>query len=414
MKILHITPSMDLSTGGVCQAVRTMINGLREEQVYNEVICLDSPDAQHLNDCLFPVHALGPGKGPWRYSSKLTKWLVKELPSFDVVIVHGMWLYYSHAAIKAIKILRKRQSSNSCNIPKLYLMPHGMLDPYFQRAKERKWKAIRNTVYWKLVERAVVNDADGLLFTCEEECRLAKEPFSPYKPKKELIVGLGVENPPAKNFVIQEAFETKFPFLKDEPYVLFLSRVHEKKGVDLLIKAYAQLKRKYHHEMVLSSGLEDFMPPFPKLVIAGPGLDTTYGKEMENLTLIEGLKSDILFPGMLTGADKWGVFYNCEAFILPSHQENFGIAVVEAMACGKPVLISDQVNIWREIVAGGGGAAEPDTLKGTSKLLAEWVKMTFDEKHCMGMKARDSFQRDFSVKAASKRLLSMLFNNTSI
>ena len=77
--------------------------------------------------------------------------------------------------------------------------------------------------------------------------------------------------------------------------------------------------------------------------------------------------------GMLSGAAKWGALYGCEAFVLPSHQENFGIAVVEALACGRPVLISDQVNIWREIVEDGAGIAEADTEEGVEKLLRRFL-----------------------------------------
>jgi hypothetical protein len=75
---------------------------------------------------------------------------------------------------------------------------------------------------------------------------------------------------------------------------------------------------------------------------------------------------------MLSGAAKWGALYGCEAFVLPSHQENFGIAVVEALACGKPVLISDQVNIWREIVEDGAGLVEGDAEEGVEKLLRKF------------------------------------------
>ena len=79
---------------------------------------------------------------------------------------------------------------------------------------------------------------------------------------------------------------------------------------------------------------------------------------------------------MLTGHAKWGAFYGAEAFILPSHQENFGIAVVEALACGKPVLISKQVNIWHEIIEGGGGLVEEDTTAGTLRLLESWQRLS--------------------------------------
>src|SRR5690606_39791764 len=106
----------------------------------------------------------------------------------------------------------------------------------------------------------------------------------------------------------------------------------------------------------------------PDLVIAGPGLNTLFGSRLKKLAV----GSSIHFPGMLEGAEKWGAFSGCEAFILPSHQENFGIAVVEAMACGKPVLISNKVNIWQEIITGGGGLVGEDTEESTYLSLKTW------------------------------------------
>jgi glycosyltransferase involved in cell wall biosynthesis len=116
------------------------------------------------------------------------------------------------------------------------------------------------------------------------------------------------------------------------------------------------------------------------------------------------LKGVISFPGMLSGDSKWGAFYNCEAFVLPSHQENFGIAVVEALACGKPVLISNQVNIWREIENAGAGFVEDDTIEGTEKLLNRWSTLSEDEKRSMGRKARALYLSNFAVKTAAENL----------
>jgi glycosyltransferase involved in cell wall biosynthesis len=136
---------------------------------------------------------------------------------------------------------------------------------------------------------------------------------------------------------------------------------------------------------------------FPDLVIAGPGWESRYGEEVRMLidevnrsialTEHRTLNTEPRFGetaprqhfarvhavGMLSGAAKWGALYGCEAFVLPSHQENFGIAVVEALACGKPVLISDQVNIWREIVEDGAGLVEGDTEEGVEKLLKKFL-----------------------------------------
>lgn len=398
MKILHVITHMDPKMGGVCQAVRTMIFGLTGLGNHNEVVSLDAPESPFLREDPFTVHALGPAKGPWAYAPTLTGWLLQNFNRFDIVIVHGLWQFHGYAVEQAFKKYGTQLKNEPFkrSLPKLFLMPHGMLDPYFQQAEGRKLKAIRNLIYWKLIERKVVNNADALLFTCEEERLLARKPFRPYHPKREFVVGLGVEEPPAYDEKMREAFSEKCPELNHKPYLLFLSRIHEKKGVDLLIKSYIEIFK----------NSDKSESEFPKLVIAGPGLDSSYGEAMQKLVLDAGeLRDSIFFPGMLVKEAKWGAFYGCQAFVLPSHQENFGIAIVEALACAKPVLISKQVNIWREIELAGGGIVADDTLQGTVQLLKRWVDLSHEAKQSMGIKARSGFEKNFAIAPAALRIV---------
>src|SRR5688572_10353779 len=224
MNVLHVSPGMDPKLGGVCQAVRIIISGLTELGVNNEVVSLDAANSAFLNQDSFQVHAVGGGTGPWSHNPNLIPWLINNCSRFDAVIVHGLWLYYGYGVRKAMQRLTSRS-------PKLFVMPHGMLDPYFQRAPGRKLKAIRNWFYWKLIEGNVVNKADGIFFTCEEELLLAREPFRPYLPQRELNVKYGIENPPENSWEMREAFLRRCPQAYDKPYILFLSRIHEKKGV---------------------------------------------------------------------------------------------------------------------------------------------------------------------------------------
>ncbi|HEX8377335.1 MAG TPA: glycosyltransferase [Pedobacter sp.] len=403
--------------GGVCQAVRTIAAGLAELGVHNEVVSLDAADASFLADDPLQIHALGPGKGPWGYSPKLIPWFYANFSRFDCVIAHGLWLYQTHATEKALRLFRKQQPADE-SVPRFYVMPHGMLDPYFQRAEGRKLKALRNWAYWKLIEGRVINNADGVLFTCEAERLLAREPFHPYHPKRDVVVGLGVEEPPAYSPRMEEAFLERCPELKGKPYILFLSRIHEKKGVDLLIDAYITTEEKQAKAdaKVSVSAIPTLSTTTPlptagpsHLVVAGPGLETSYGQKMKELASGSNeTRTSITFPGMLTGLAKWGAFYHCEAFVLPSHQENFGIAVVEALACNKPVLISNQVNIWREIQEGGGGIIADDTLGGTQKLLEQWGQLSTEQKLSMGQQARACFVRNFATGPAASRLLNAI------
>jgi len=453
-----------------------------------EVVSCDDPNADWLGQDPFIIHALGPGKFGYAYSPRLLPWLIEYLPRFDAVIIHGLWLWPSIATHIALRRLGKTasltgltgfsgsiqntsqvsglgrrsdtESFHSVNsvkkLPRCFVMPHGMLDPYFQRAPERRLKAIRNWFYWKLVEHRVINNADGVLFTCEEEMRLAATTFRPYRPQATINVGYGIADPPPYTPAMREAFAAACPALGNQPYILFLSRIHPKKGIDMLIRAYARVSSELR---VTSneSNLSVAQPPatrhplratggaLPALVIAGPCHEPDYLRKLKDLSTeltkcsefdtshattnssnpeenasvsndnsVNSVQNRIHFVDMLTGDAKWGALYGCEAFILPSHQENFGIAVVEALACGKPVLISNKVNIWREIKADGAGLVEDDTAEGTENLLRRFcneLRVTGGESDAPATRypspatPQACYKQRFSIDEAAKNFL---------
>jgi len=412
MKILHIMASMDPKLGGVCQALKTMVAGLNQTAgIINEIVSFDKPDASFIDQNLCTIHALGAGKGPWFQNAAYVPWLLQNLAGFDVVILHGLWNYQGFGLNKAFRKLKQKTDHSTVFSTRFFVMPHGMLDPYFQKAKGRKIKAIRNWFYWKIIEQKIVNRANGLLFTCEAEKLLAKNTFSPYLPEKELVVGLGVDEPPAFTANMQTAFSNHCSGLAKDPYLLFISRIHEKKGVDLLIDAYSNLDtvNSAPDKNLANSHASFTTQKLPKLVIAGPGLETAYGQKMKLAAVaLQPQQPLVYFPGMLTGDAKWGAFYGSEAFILPSHQENFGIAVVEALACGKPVLISNQINIHKEISNAEAGFVAEDTVEGAAQLLLQWNSLSSEEKTRMGINARKCYEMYFAVAAATQHLLAAI------
>lgn len=391
MKILRVINSMKPETGGPCQGIRNTIPQMDHLGAVSEVLCLDDTSYVYPNTDTFKIHAIGQSKGPWAYHKDLMPWLLKHLSDYDIVMIHGLWQYHSYAVIKAIKQLKKQDIA----VPNVYVMPHGMLDPYFQKAAGRRLKAIRNSIFWHLIESKVINQADGILFTCQEELELASQTFPNYHPKKVYNVGYGVLPPPAVSTDLNQSLYNAFPFLSDQLFILFLSRVHEKKGVDLLLNAYQTV-------------YENSTTPAPILLIAGPGMDSDYGKQLSDMvSKSDFLNSKVHFVGMLQGDVKWGAFYNSEVFILPSHQENFGIAVAEALACCKPVLISDKVNIWREIEQGQAGIVAKDDLNGVIHLLDKWKLSTIDERKTMSDRAYHTYQKHFTVEQAAHNLNSV-------
>jgi glycosyltransferase involved in cell wall biosynthesis len=387
MKILHVIASMDPKTGGTCQLIRNLAAWFDENGHVMEVVCLDAADSSFLSQDKFPIHALGQSRSQWSYHPALLSWLTENLPRFDAAILNGLWQYPGYALMKATR---------SPGMPPYFIFPHGMLDPWFQRNPERRVKAIRNWFYWKIIEERVVHAAEGLLFTSLEEMKLARETFTPYSPKCELNVGCGIPRPPEYDARMEAAFAEKCPAVKGKPYFLFLSRIHSKKGIDLLINAYSEFYRSQNAAA---------QSKIPKLVIAGPGLETPFGQDMQKLAAQICPPDSVSWPGMLTGDAKWGALYHCEAFVLPSHQENFGIAVVEALACGRPVLISDQVNIWREIFEDDAGLVASDKLEGARELLRRWESRSPTEKAVMTKAAKSSYENRFTVALTAQRLL---------
>jgi glycosyltransferase involved in cell wall biosynthesis len=174
--------------------------------------------------------------------------------------------------------------------------------------------------------------------------------------------------------------------LRNRRFILFLSRIDRKKGCNLLIEAFARIA--------------DSAPDLV-LVMAGPD---NSGWQAELQALAGGLHvaDRIVWTGPLAGSLKWAAFRHAEAFALTSHTENFGIVVVEALACGTPVLISDKVNIWREVVDGGAGYVESDTLDGSVQLLNRWLATDLESRRIMSSAAISVFYERFEIKAVAK------------
>lgn len=121
-----------------------------------------------------------------------------------------------------------------------------------------------------------------------------------------------------------------------------------------------------------------------------------------------GVGHRIHWPGMLKGEAKWGAFRSAAALLLPSHQENFGVVVAEAMACATPVLISDKVNIWREVSSARAGFIEPDTLEGTRTLIAKFQAMTAEDRERMSKDAREGFLKHFDVQVTARAFVTAI------
>ncbi len=384
LSLLHCIGSINPATGGPIEAVRQLSAVHQRQGHHIELASLDPPEAPWVQQSPIQCHALGPGLlGNFGFSPRYQRWIEGNASRFDAVIVHGLWQYHG---------IGVRQGLRRHRTP-YFVYPHGMLDPWFKRTYP--FKHLKKWLFWPWGEYRVLRDANGVLFTCEQEARLAAQSFCLYSTHDQ-VVSFGTAPPPAEARQQTLAFETRFPAAQGTRRLLFLGRVHEKKGVDLLLKAWAQVARTHPQALACS-----------QLVMAGPA-DDAYGQAMKALAVDLGIASQVVWTGMLSGDEKWGAYRCSDAFVLASHQENFGISVVEALACAKPVLISRQVNIWREIDAAQAGWMVDDDIGSVAAGLGQWAQSTSTERAQMGDRAVALFQQRFHIEAAAKSLLDAL------
>jgi glycosyltransferase involved in cell wall biosynthesis len=382
MRILRSTHSINPAIGGPIESIKQSSAALIARGHEVEIISLDAPTDAWVRECPIKVHALGPGRGSYGYAPGFASWLARRRSDYDAVIVHGLWQYSSFGVWRVL---------HGTDTP-YFVFPHGMLDPWFNRTYPLKH--LKKILYWPWAEYRVLRDAAAVLFTSEQERLPARKSFSPYRCHEE-VVSYGTASPVLDLDRARESFLAHFPELAGKRLILFLGRLHEKKGCELLVEAFSEIRR--------NSGADDL-----RLIMAGPSANESYLEELKQRARTGGAEADVTFTGMLTGEMKWGAFRAAEVFVLPSHQENFGIAVVEAMACGTPVLISNQVNIWRELVQDGAGFADEDDRAGVARLLQRWLKVAPSEREAMGLRARASFEHRFEINQATDSLLRVL------
>jgi glycosyltransferase involved in cell wall biosynthesis len=368
MRLLHMVHTLNPERGGPSEAVRMFVLAHQRAGNEVEVATLDAPASgfEKLASCA--VHPCGPGRTNYGYSPPLEHWLRANAPRFDGVIVNGVWQYHG---VVARRVLTGRKP--------FVIFAHGMLDPYFMR--RYPLKHLKKLAYWLVSERRNLECAQAVCFTSEEEKRIAAQGF-PFRRFHGVVVPYGTFGPEGDPMKLKEAFAGQFPAAAGRRYFLFLGRIHGKKGCDLLLEAFSQ------------AAPQEFL-----LVMAGPD-EAGLRPELEALAARLGVAERVLWTGMLRGEAKWGALYGAEAFVLPSHQENFGIAVADALSCGTIPLISDKVNIAPDLAGDGAGLVESDTLEGTRCLIQRYLAMNSAERAEIRQHGLDSYRRRYSLADA--------------
>lgn len=337
MRILHVIPTLSPRYGGPAKACLEMGQILADRGHSVEIFTTNYDGFGHytggreetayepMNGVRIRTFPVDLPPAYFRASRPLARALRTEMAAFDLVHIHSLYLFTTLAA---------GHYAHRNGVP-FILRPHGSLDPYIYR-RRRGRKAIVEV----LCQNRLFRRAAAVHYTAVEEQRLA-EPYSFDAPAIVLPLGLHPDSYSLRPSL--GTFRERHPETKGKRLLLFLGRINFKKGLDLVVEAFARVfsQRKDVH-----------------LVIAGPD-NEGYQPQVETWLRQAGVLGCTTFTGMLTGATKLAALNDADLFLLPSYAENFGISVVEAMACGLPVLISDKVNIWREVQEGGAGEVEP-------------------------------------------------------
>lgn len=353
MKVLHIISTLAPTSGGTTNVVVNLANyqaragldvtvcttdrGNPTSTVIDRAIVGTGLDAE-VDLKVFPVEW-----GPLLYSRSMRRWLSNNIRRFDLIHVHGLYqfppTYAAHSALKAgIAYIRQ---------------PHGALDPYLYKRSSRS--VLLKRLYERWFEYRSLRNASAIQYATEGErrnagfLRLDTESF---------VAPNGIDWAKFEMLPERGAFRDRIG-LTDEPLILFLGRLHHVKGLDVLVTAFSRVKERLG---------------CAQLAIVGPDNDG-YGKRVREWVRERRLGESVHFVAHLNGNEVVGAYVDADVFVLPSYTENFGVTVVEAMACELPVIISDQVNIHDVVAEAGAGyvtsCSEEEVAQAMLKLLGD-------------------------------------------
>jgi glycosyltransferase involved in cell wall biosynthesis len=335
MRVLQVIPNLAARIGGPAVSVVESSLALAECGVETSIYATDLAEAASaathgvvsLADLPLGAKSLDvrlfPARRPRRlaFSPELWRALHEHAGEYDVVHIHSLFLFPQFAAYR---------SARAAGVPYV-VSPRGALDPHLRR-RSRAVKAI-NDVLW---QRDMLQGAARLHVTSDEEARLLSD-VAPGVPRA--VAPNGIRWRDFQELPDGREFRSRSLQGHDGPVVMYLGRLSHKKGLDVLIRAFAMVRRDV---------------PEARLAIVGPD-DEGLTPGLAALARREGVAGAVTFAGMLRGRDKLAALAAADVWALPSHSENFGVAVAEALAAGRAVVVAPGVNIAREIEGAAAG-----------------------------------------------------------
>ncbi|MFI5329511.1 MAG: glycosyltransferase [Desulfobaccales bacterium] len=324
-----------ISLGHPCQVIATNAGGAKNLQVK-----LEEPTIYEGVPILYTQRW---GNNSYFYAPYLRKHLQALAPDYDIAMVLGGWGYINLAARLALP---------GSGLPYV-LNPQGLFDPWAFRHKY-----LKKLLYWRLVEKRNYAKAGGIVALTDSEAAQVKEYINGVPVR---VIPNGVNLTHFQHNPGKAELERSFPVLADSPYVLFLSRLHPKKGLDLLFPAFQRLLALCREK--------DYSTPY--LVVAGDG-EQKYKHDLENLVQRLEIRDRVLFTGLVTGEVKLALLHHCAFMVLPSRGEGLPMAVLETMACGKPVVITPGCYLPEVARAGAGLEVELEVEQFAQAMLKLW------------------------------------------
>ncbi|TAK71667.1 MAG: glycosyltransferase [Betaproteobacteria bacterium] len=350
LKVLHVIPTLGPRFGGSTVACLELCEAIAAIGVNTSIYTttIEVPHWGNPRGGIVNYHGVEVSFFPkvgfdyYWFSWGLYTALRDRLPEFDVLHVHS--LYRSHLPICM-------HFASKYGIP-MVVKPHGSLDPFlFVR---RRWRKVAHEWFF---ERPAFRNAAALHFTSEEEKVLAISTgiFRGAGGTAKVIVPSGVVVAEGITPIGKPSYRLQqdYPQLEGKKVILFLGRINFKKGLDILVKAFGLLAR---------------IDPAVHLLIVGPD-NEGYGKKVKDWIEQENVRDRTTVIDMLTGEAKAAAYASADVFVLSSYTENFGLTVVEAMSVGLPVVVSDRVNIWREVDEAQAGLVVPCDALQTSNAI---------------------------------------------
>lgn len=369
MRVLHVVPHVAREMGGAVTAALGMAEALSKAGVEVRLAATDhghpEPAPAGVDLRLFRCRF-----APWRWAPAMGRWLAREALWADVAHLHTVWTYPTRAAARA------------CwrgGVPYV-LRPAGMLEEWSMG--RQAWK---KALYARLVEAATIRRASALHWTSEQE-RERSARWAGARPA--MVVPLGLPASAYEGLPPPGSFGQRFPALRGRRVLLYLGRVHPKKQPEVAIGALSLVRREQ---------------PNTVLAIAGPA-ERRYLDALAAMAEAHGLGGSVHFLGMLRGREVQEAYAGASAFLLPSLQENFGLAAVEAMAAGCPVVVSPHVALAPLVSSHGAGRVAEASVTA----VAEAVRTLLEDepaRRAAGERARALVLQRFTWPAVAKELI---------